>query len=59
MIECANEDCEGVATDAFARVFGDNEGVIHCCPECSSQTEWKQGKPADLEPPSRVSSTPR
>lgn len=43
MKECQNDDCEGTVTEQFARVFGDNNDVIHHCPDCATVTEIKQG----------------
>ncbi len=42
MPEC--DSCGGHVTPDFHRVFADNDGVLHGCPECLQNTEIKNGK---------------
>lgn len=46
--ECQN--CGGSVTDDFARVFGDDNDVVHSCLECETATAVKNGTAAGLEP---------
>ncbi|WP_443984576.1 DUF7563 family protein [Halorientalis marina] len=34
MPECTT--CGGHVSDGFVRVFGDGEGTVHACPNCST-----------------------
>ncbi|AGC34418.1 Zn ribbon [Haloarcula virus HVTV-2] len=36
MPEC--QGCDGHVSAEFARVMGDNDGVVHACPDCSTNT---------------------
>jgi len=38
MREC--EGCGSPVSDRFARVFGDNQGEVHACPECGVQGHY-------------------
>jgi hypothetical protein len=39
MTECQN--CGAHVSEVFSRVLGDNDGVVHACPECDSQSALK------------------
>ena len=41
MIECSNEECEGVVTESFARVFGTSDGRVLACLDCAKATDVK------------------
>ena len=44
--EPAETDCQGCGsspTEQFRRVFGDNDDVVHGCPECSTYRELHDG----------------
>ena len=41
MREC--EACGAPVSDAFARVFGDNQGEVHACPECGIWGHYAAG----------------
>jgi predicted nucleic acid-binding Zn-ribbon protein len=38
MREC--EGCGSPVSDRFARVFDDNQGEVHACPECGVQGHY-------------------
>lgn len=38
---CRN--CGNTVTDQFARVFGDNQNIVHGCPDCMTYRELKSG----------------
>lgn len=41
------KECRSHVSEAFARVFGDRNGEVHACPECSVQAgiaEVSQGR---------------
>ena len=40
MAECT---CGAFVSDAFARVFGDNDDAVHSCLECGTGTAVKNG----------------
>lgn len=44
------QNCEAFVTADFARVFGDNEGEVYRCTECTSFRELISGKTARPEP---------
>ncbi len=33
------QNCDAAVTKRFARVFGDNEDIVHACPSCTSYRE--------------------
>lgn len=37
------EGCDGHVTPDFVRVFGDRNGVVHACLECSIREEIRAG----------------
>lgn len=41
MREC--EGCGALVSARFARVFGDNQGDVHACPECGVQGHYSAG----------------
>lgn len=48
-----NRCCRGCGSHVsgqYARVMGDEEGVVHSCPNCGSIGENCAGAPAGLEP---------
>lgn len=45
-VECQN--CGGMVSDDFARVFGDNDDVVHGCPECSRSWGRSERRTADV-----------
>lgn len=51
MLKCmaAYDNCGGHITDRFRRVFGDNGGVVHGCPDCMAMTEILNGETANAE----------
>jgi ribosomal protein L24E len=38
--------CGEFVTDRYGRVFGDEDGVVHRCPECDSQRRLHRGSAA-------------
>ena len=51
--ECRN--CGGRVSADFARVFGDNDGVVHRCMQCTCQAHLFHGGGADPDKKRRVS----
>lgn len=43
------ETCGAYVTSTWARVFGDNSGVVHACKRCSTHTMVAEGAGADPE----------
>jgi len=52
------ENCGAAASDDYARVFGDNKGRLHRCPDCpdTASTEMGFGTGAGLDPDRRKAS---
>ncbi|WP_425498425.1 DUF7563 family protein [Natrinema soli] len=46
MPECSN--CGAHVTEQYKRVFADNTGTLHACPNCRSQCERYHGAGAGL-----------
>lgn len=44
---CRN--CGATVDRDFRRVFGDNDGIAHACPECANQGQIRDGAAADPE----------
>ncbi|WP_425504256.1 DUF7563 family protein [Saliphagus infecundisoli] len=42
------ENCGSHVTEQYARVFAGNDGTLHACPNCRSQTDIFEGAGADL-----------
>lgn len=40
------ENCGGVVTDDFARVFGTNANRVFACPECATMRDIMDGRAA-------------
>jgi RNase P subunit RPR2 len=43
-------NCDSFVTPAFARVFGDNDGVVFGCPECTAFRVLVAGRSAKSSP---------
>lgn len=43
MIMATCDNCGGHVSDVFARVYADNLGELHACPDCSGQNERLRG----------------
>lgn len=43
------EGCGAVHSDAYARVFGDSENVLHGCPDCQTRVYRSRGGTAGVE----------
>jgi hypothetical protein len=41
------QSCGGHVSKRFRQVFGDNDDVAHCCPDCSTNSEHFHGAAAD------------
>ena len=48
MIDCSNEECEGVVTNDFVRVFGTDDGRALACLDCATATDIKKGAAAGI-----------
>ncbi|MFC4986810.1 MULTISPECIES: DUF7563 family protein [Saliphagus] len=46
MAKC--ENCGGHVSDQYKLVFADNQGTLHACPHCRSQTDRYDGATAGL-----------
>lgn len=44
------ENCKSFVTSNFVRVFGDNEGCVHGCPECMDLSRLNKGQAAVSSP---------
>ncbi|MFC7044334.1 hypothetical protein ACFQH6_20550 [Halobacteriaceae archaeon GCM10025711] len=43
------ENCGAFVTDAFARVFGDQDDVVHRCQSCDTKGRLNQGSAAGIQ----------
>lgn len=43
------ENCGSHKTDAYARVFGDNNDVVHHCGDCVTNSNVQDGSAAGLD----------
>ena len=41
------QNCGEHVSEAFRRVFGDNDNVVHSCQECGTNSEHFHGSAAD------------
>lgn len=41
------QDCGATVSPRFVRVFGDNDGTVHGCLECSTYTDLANGECTD------------
>jgi len=48
------ESCGSEVSSDYARVFGDNQGQVHACPDCRSQSAVLNGAASDPEREHRV-----
>lgn len=37
------QNCDNTVTRQFARVFGDNDDIVHGCPSCTTYREMQDG----------------
>jgi hypothetical protein len=51
---CRN--CHAAVSDRFRRVFGTNDGTVHCCPACANAAAYIAGGAAH---PDRLVDDPR
>lgn len=42
------ENCDSYVSERFRAVFGDNDGLVHACRECESQTDILNGEGANV-----------
>lgn len=42
--------CGSFVTQAFVRVFGDNDDTVHRCPNCADMVEIEHGRSAGVTP---------
>lgn len=43
------QGCGSHVSKRFRQVFGDNDDVAHCCPECANHSEHFHGAAADAD----------
>jgi len=48
------QNCDAFVTERYIRVFGDNSGTLHSCPECASFRHRANGAGAGLEEVNRL-----
>ncbi len=55
LVACRNENCSNEHVDPkFASIFGDRDGTVFACPECTSWASLRQGAAANPTFESRV-----